>query len=141
MGYNTVLFICNDMISVIDEDPAGWWAKTRENILHVGDHPKHYGFKSAANGFVIVASFHASDNVVVYAGGNTADFEFVPNGFWSVEDRLSNLRHLAEKMGHGLTKKPKTKLHQAWLEAKRMLPQAHSQISQKIVDYLYEAMR
>lgn len=141
MGYNTVLFICNDMLDAIDKDPVGWWAKTKENINRMGDHPKHYGFGSSANGFIVVTSFHSSDNVVVYAGGNTADFEFVPRSFWSVEDRLLNLRHLAEKMGHRLTMQPKRKLHQAWLDAKRMLPQTNSQVAKKIVEYLHEAMR
>lgn len=141
MGYNTVLFICNDMISCIDEDPEGWWNETKKHISRVGEHPKTYGFKSAANGFIVVTCFHSSTNVVVYAGGNTADFEFIPHGFWSVEDRLLNLRHLAGKLGYRLVKLPKTKIHQAWLEAKRSLPQMHNLFSQRLIAYLYENMR
>ena len=116
MGFNTVLFICNDAMGEIDNDPVGWWQKTKSAM---GGHlPKTssdcgraiYGFGHHANGFQVVTCEHADSHFLIVAGGNVATIEGCAWGRRGREETtLELLRQAVEKFGYRLTKKAKAK--------------------------------
>lgn len=76
MGFNSVIFICNDAFRAIDEDPAGWWEKTKAKLASsdcMGGATAEYGFGNHANGFRAVSNQHADYGVLIAAGGNRAE--------------------------------------------------------------------
>jgi len=74
MGYNSVIFMCNDAMDQVTKDPVGWWQRTREKLMTFGrkDHDDTYGWGYHANGFQAVSNRHADEVVLIAAGGNFA---------------------------------------------------------------------
>ena len=108
MGYNTVLFICNDAMGEIDKDPKGWWEKT-SGLIARSYEPATYGFGNHCNGFMVVASDHADVTNVIATGGNFAEVLF-KEGFthrYNTESREKLLRRMAASLGYTLAKRPK----------------------------------
>lgn len=103
MGYNSVLFICNDALDQIDKDPAGWWAKAKSELMRCTDgEPREFGFGCHANGFYAVSNRHADNGVLILAGGNTVTVLHDAYGRWkhSPEDIVGVLKDAALKHGH-----------------------------------------
>lgn len=86
MGYNSVLFLCNDAIGQIERDPEGWWKKSYEELLTLSrkDHDGTYGFGNHANGFQAVSNQHADNVVLIAAGGNYATVIDTEYGGWNI---------------------------------------------------------
>jgi hypothetical protein len=112
MGFNSTVVICNDAFSAIDDDPAGWWARTKTAIshAHMGHKPVEYGFGHHANGFWAVSNHHADQVSLIAVGGNYPTVLFQEHwgnrGHHSDEDKLELLRRAAGQLGYTLTKKP-----------------------------------
>lgn len=114
MGFNSVIFMCNDAHHVVDENPAGWWDKAKEMLSNVFLGRQHrlpdatigeFGFGHHANGFQAVWNQHADVSAVIIAGENWAE---VPATFIrrDGEDRkVVALKALAEKLGYEVRKK------------------------------------
>ena len=111
MGFNSLIFICNDAIGEIEKDPVGWWKATWNALSHPGELPKEYGFGNHANGFMAVSNMHADGTVLVAAGGNHATVLDV-SGFdhHTPEFQRSILEAAAAKLGYRLTRKTKSAL-------------------------------
>jgi len=85
MGYNSVIFICNDAMGEIDRDPEGWWKKTKHELMSgscTRGWPKEYGFGSHVNGFYAVWNQHADMTGIIIVGQNMV--EVVHNRYGSV---------------------------------------------------------
>lgn len=73
MGFNSVVFMCNDAMNTVDEDPKGWWEKTWQNLCTLPwKKTKTYGHGYHANGFQAVWNQHADMTGVILVGGNHA---------------------------------------------------------------------
>ena len=99
MGFNSVLFICNDAMDQIDNDPIEWWRKTKQALMSrecSRGETVEYGFGSHANGFRAVWNGHADYGVLIAAGGNFA--QVVGDGYqmWKHNDP-EVLKRLLEK--------------------------------------------
>lgn len=109
MGFQTTMVIQNDALHTIDEDPVGWWAVARQNIMsHFGAIPARFGFKSHANGFTVASMHHADVTTVLVVGQNDAQVlgQFYEQEFHTEEGRLELLKKLAKDMGYSLKKLP-----------------------------------
>lgn len=115
MGFNSVVFICNDAMDQIEKDPVGWWKKTSEELVatHIGfpeRGPHNYGFGNHANAFWAVSNEHADTTVLIAVGGNHPTvLAKVYNGgrHHTPEDQVEILRVAADKLGYDLRKKRK----------------------------------
>ena len=70
MGYNTTLFIVNDVQNYVDADPEGWWKEVKRHQLEAVREPQEFGFSNAANGFWVASNQHADQVKVLFVGGN-----------------------------------------------------------------------
>ena len=70
MGYNSLLFICNDVADQIAKDPAGWWEKARNALRKIPREGGTFSHGCSANGFQAVSYEHADNHVLVIAGGS-----------------------------------------------------------------------
>ena len=116
MGYNSVVFICNDDADVITADPGGWWRKAWEKLCdsagRIRPHRERtFGHGTAGNGFEAVSNFHADNYVLIIAGGNYAtvvDVVRVGNeGHHTEEQQLALLRKVLDRKGYYIAKKPR----------------------------------
>lgn len=109
MGFNSVVFICNDTISAIEKDPAGWWQKTWHKLCSIGfkDNDGEYGFGHCVNGFQAVYNQHADATGIIMVGGNHAtvvDTTYGVPSHHTEEGQDSILIQLLEKRGYKVTK-------------------------------------
>lgn len=123
MGYNSVLFLCNDAIDQIDRDPAGWWKKARLQLMrapyktHEGSVDRQdgvFGFGNHANGFQAVWNRHADEQALIAVGGNYATVlkgsRWTWGGHHTEEGQVELLKLAAKELGYELRrKKPKSK--------------------------------
>jgi hypothetical protein len=115
MGYNSVVFICNDAWGEIDKDPAGWWAKTRQELVShecMSGETKEYGFGCYGNGFWAVWNQHADYGALIAVGGNWAQVISSMYGCWQHNDpdvQLELLGKAADRLGYKLIRKPQKK--------------------------------
>ncbi len=72
MGYNTTLFILNDAMGQIDQNPIGWWGEVKRHHQAAMVRPQEFGFGSYGNGFWVVANHHADVTKLIAVGGNYA---------------------------------------------------------------------
>jgi hypothetical protein len=111
MGFNSAVFLCNDAWGVIDDDPVGWWQKTKRELLACASTPVEYGFGNHVNGFYAVRNSHADFHQVVVTGGNyvTVLFnEYAGNrGHHEDEAKLHLVRQMADELGYRLVRRKK----------------------------------
>ncbi len=110
MGFNSVLFICNDAINEIEKDPAGWWQKAWHHLNFLGKGDGTFGFGNHANGFQAVWCQHADTLGVIVVGANYAEaMTYFPwhRGMSEEERNLKALQSLADKLGYRIVKKVK----------------------------------
>lgn len=107
MGYNSAIFICNDAMPEVDEDPEGWWseAKLHLQMLKPGT-TREFGFGSHANGFRAVHNHHADNVSLIALGGNYASVLWNGHrgseGHHTPEQKLALLREAASALGYAL---------------------------------------
>ncbi len=111
MGYNSLLFICNDVRSEIDKDPAAWWERARASLQgYDGDLPSSFGFGRSANGFQAVWNQHADLTAMVLVGGNHATVvgsTCNQGRHHDEEDMVAACKAILEKRGYTIRKRPK----------------------------------
>jgi hypothetical protein len=112
MGYNSTLFILNDVMDEIDKDPAGWWAKAKASLMkayfHEDYREREFGHGRAGNGFAAISNEHADMTVLIAVGGNHATvLHRVSNGgrHHTDEDQLALAKAWAERLGYRLVKR------------------------------------
>lgn len=142
MGYNSTIVICNDAWSSIDKDPAGWWAKTKEELSKAADGaPREYGFGCNANGFWAAGNHHA-DNVSVFTvGGNMVTKLGEFHGRWrqDPEDILFMLGEIAGYAGRRLVRMKSGRAAEKALRDVSWLIKHHTESATAQTDYF--AMR
>ena len=109
MGYNTVVFICNDAMESIKNDPAGFVDKVIEGTSRVTyKMPWEFGLGSHANGMAVVSCQHADTTTIIAAGGNYASIlgHYYAHSHHQKEDQVRILKELAENLGYTVSKKP-----------------------------------
>lgn len=72
MGYNKLIFLCNDGEEAINQDPFGWWraCKSAFGRLWNTKKPETFGFGGFCNHWQAVHEAHADFTAVVMVGGN-----------------------------------------------------------------------
>lgn len=115
MGYNSVVFICNDAIDRIERDPAGWWGHAWTALSNLGNERRPhrpdgtFGFGGHANGFQAVSNEHADVHSVIIAGGNYATVVghvYRGNhGHHETEEQIETLRLVLAPLGYDIVKK------------------------------------
>lgn len=109
MGYNSVIFLCNDAVGQIDKDPEEWWKKTWHH-LNESDCTRgwtsEYGFGSHANGYRAVWNSHADNTAIIIAGQNMAlvAHQARRTNFHEPEGQVALLREWAASLGYDLHK-------------------------------------
>ena len=111
MGYNSTLFLCNDALSAITDDPEGFCEKLRR---HCGSGTTGtFGHGHHANGFAVVHVEHADTTALIAAGGNFATkVVSVHNkrlNHATEDGQVELLKALASKLGYRVVKKAATK--------------------------------
>lgn len=112
MGFNSVVFICNDVLDQIDKDPAGWWKETKHALMShkcCSGTPVNYGFGVSANGFWAVRNQHADVVTLASFGGNYPNIileDYWHGGHHTEKAQVTLLRMTAHKLGYRLAKKP-----------------------------------
>jgi len=118
MGYNKVVFLCNDAERQVTDDPAGWWDSCRNafyrlmrkdcNTKTYVQEPETFGHGSYCNYWQAVWNEHADVVAVILAGGNHATvLGSCTNGgqHHDEESQLEVLRHVLDRMGYRISKK------------------------------------
>ena len=113
MGYNSVIFIVNDGVSAIDDDPAGWWQKVKQSLGSAVAHPVTFGHGGFMNHYTVVSNHHADDTSLISVGGNMAQvlgrYHTGVNGPGSahhtVEGQAALVKRWAEDHGYELVVK------------------------------------
>lgn len=109
MGFNSLIYISNDAMGAIDEDPSGWWTKTKHELqlkfIH-GNLREKYGFKNFANYFQAVWNEHADTIGIIAVGGNYTTVLHRTSGrsHHTNEDRLRIVTEMANDLGYSLVK-------------------------------------
>ena len=111
MGYNTVLFFCNDSMNEIKKHPEEFFNEILKGTSHCGTEPYEFGL-GCSNGFAVVSCQHADLTTVIAAGGNYASILGTTWGssHHEADSQVRILKELADKLGYRMTKKPKSKL-------------------------------
>jgi hypothetical protein len=129
MGFNSVIFLCNDAIGQIKNDPEGWWDTTwaalNETETMQGT-TFEYGFGNHANGFRAVWNRHADDYALIAVGGNYATVIDSGRGYgssmWGHHEpgaQVAILRQAAERLGYDLVPSHKSGIVKAYESFKR----------------------
>lgn len=129
MGYNSVIFVCNDVIGSIDLDLISWWNKTSKALYFVGTDGllgdwaqvalsngiglgkptdlADYGVGNNANGCQAVYCGHADNTVLIAAGGNYASVLGTFSGYkhHTQESQVKLLKEWANQLGYRVVKK------------------------------------
>tara|TARA_Y100000034_G_C6892579_1_gene410914 strand:- start:754 stop:1209 length:456 start_codon:yes stop_codon:yes gene_type:complete len=116
MGYNSVIFVLNDAIGGINNDPKQFWEDTEMALNgHVRGHrhagqrlPLSYPVGNHANGATAVWNQHADTTGLIAVGGNhvTILAESYNGGkHHQEEDQVALLKLAAEKLGYDLVPK------------------------------------
>jgi len=127
VGFNSLVFMCNDAIGTIDRDPKGWWKRTWESLSSgscARGWTKEYGHGNHANGFRAVWNQHADVTGIIIVGQNMAQVAFQQYGnvhFHQPEGQVYLLRMWADSLGYHLHKKQPSKLNHLVIRAKRKL--------------------
>ena len=112
MGYNSVVFICNDAIHEIEKDAEGWWRKAwlKLCMLATGE-TEDFGHGNHANGFEAVWNQHADLTGVIMVGQNHATvIDYSLNKMHHTEEgQLAILKEILERRGYYVRKKPQRK--------------------------------
>ena len=108
MGYNSAIFICNDVMDEIDKNPEGWWKKAKDALGRT--HPGktfEFGFGSCANGFRALHQQHADHVSLIAMGENYASVLWWGHrgnkGHHTPEQKLELLKEAAKELGYALT--------------------------------------
>ncbi len=73
MGFNSVVFICNDAIHEVEKDPKGWWQNTWNKLCTLAyGKTESFGYGRRSNGFEAVWNQHADITGVIMVGRNHA---------------------------------------------------------------------
>ena len=109
MGFNSVIFICNDHMSEIDADPESWWKRASHELVKVHMNRSQGSF---GNGSYAVWNQHADTLGLIAVGGNYATVLpgrlFGRIGHHTTEGQLALLREAANALGYDLVRKEKT---------------------------------
>ena len=109
MGYNSGIFILNDAMHLISEDPAAWWRDVMCVLSSGGSSNDRYGPSLARFGTEVFHVEHA-DYIGVYAiGGNYISLLGMTTrtnqGHSSPEDKVRLIKEIAGSLGYNLVKK------------------------------------
>lgn len=112
MGFNSVLFVCNDALDTIKRDPEGFADEIVRRMGSLGE--GEFGFGNHANGFDVAHVGHADEVALIAVGGNYATKLVSYHAGWSAnhhkeEGQIELLKALAKKLGYTVRKKPKPK--------------------------------
>ena len=103
MGFNSLLFINNDCMGSIDDDPKGWWKVARAALAKViSFEAVEFSFKGFVNYNKAVWCQHSNVRGLVVVGGNTA--KVIATGYKDM-DELELLKKAADDMGYKIIKK------------------------------------
>jgi len=106
MGFNSVLFVCNDALDTVDREPEKF-AKLMSRKMG-GIDTGEFGFGNHCNGFSIPHIAHADTVALIAVGGNHATRIMVGSyvGNHHTEGgQVELLRNLATKLGYTIRKK------------------------------------
>ena len=111
MGYNTVLFICNDAMNEIKNHPEDFYNQLVTGMNRCGREPYDFGLGCHANGFQVVSSQHADLTTVIAAGGNHATVlgYTLGHSHHTDEAKVRLIKEVADQLGYNLVKKRKRK--------------------------------
>lgn len=110
MGFNSVVLICNDAISEIENDPGGWWRKAWQKLCLLGrDDDGTFGYGNHGGYFQAVLNQHADCTGVIIVGGNHATVVDTThlNDHHTEDGQDAILKDILEKRGYRVTKKKK----------------------------------
>ena len=111
MGYNSVIFLCNDGQGAVDEDPEGWWWKCRSAFHYlVGGKPQAFGHMGYANAWQAVWNEHADVTGVIFVGQNGASILGCTGGrkyHDTEEQQIAILKDILYQKGYNVVKLPK----------------------------------
>lgn len=116
MGYNSVIFLCNDSIGEIKKGPEEWWETTWHHLNEpdcAAGWTSEYGFGNHLNGFRAVWNAHADQTAVIIVGQNMAQVAYQRYGgvgFHEAEGQVKLLREWAAELGYEIRKSPNSKL-------------------------------
>lgn len=105
MGFNSVVFICNNAVSEIEKDPEGWWRTTWENLVSKPfKSDGRYGFGNHGNAFQAVWNQHADRTALILAGKNRA--KLLNNYDDPIDESdLQKIKHILNQHGYDVVKK------------------------------------
>lgn len=134
MGFNSVLFLCNDAIGQIEKDPEGWW---KEAWAHLNDSEcqrgwtSTFGFGNHANGFQAVWNRHADETAIIVVGQNMAEvvYRHYGNGMHhTAEGQVELCRQWAADLGYELKKRHPDRIEKRLADVERehaRFPEGH----------------
>lgn len=113
MGYNSLIFMMNDAMGTVDEDPKGWWKRAKEAISQKSRKLKsrvEFGFGNHANGFEAAHCQHADITAVIFVGGNyTTTFGCIYDGgkgHHETDQQVEILKKILNEKGYDVIKLP-----------------------------------
>lgn len=111
MGFNSVVFFCNDAHGAIDKDPAGWWEACKSAFgRQKMDKPEMFIHGNRLGYWEAVAEHHADIYSVILAGGNCATVlgSTMSSGrnTGEIEDQIKILRDTLRPLGYTIRKLP-----------------------------------
>lgn len=115
MGFNSVLFVCNDALGTVDREPEKFAKLVSGKMGQAGmGEEASFGFGNHANGFAIPHIGHADEMAVIAVGGNYATRILRYHAghrhmHHEDEGQVEILKRLADKLGYSIRKKPKKK--------------------------------
>lgn len=109
MGFNSVLFVCNDALNTVDNEPEEFAKLISRKMGGIDE--GEFGFGNHCNGFRIPHIGHADEMAVIAVGGNYATRILRYHAGYShmhheEEGQIEILKRLADKLGYSVRKKP-----------------------------------
>ena len=111
MGYNSLLFLCNDAMSAIDDDPVLWWREARHYLTEALMRPNErhtFGFNAYSNYFQATWCRHADETGLIAVGGNFTSVvgtDYFGASHHDQESQIKLISRIVDKMGYKLIKK------------------------------------
>lgn len=106
MGFNSVLFVCNNSLAAIGKDPQGF---AEEISARMGTFDMGRFSFNGSGGFSIPHVGHSSETALVAVGGNHATKilakSYIPVGHHNSVGQIALLKALADKLGYEVREK------------------------------------
>lgn len=109
MGFNSVLFVCNDAWGAIEDDPKAFWDNARHALHHCYDGPQDFRIGHHVNGGQAVWMQHADCVALLTVGGNTSQVVgSTSNGgrHRGEEDMIAVMKEILQRRGYNVVKMP-----------------------------------